>query len=101
VTVRAGAVHSDERLDVHPRAERRQPGTREDETRDARIEVHDDIPESGQVVGVQHVQLVGTVEGDPQMRPATFRCDISHMFLRSAAAAALEKPTARRIASGL
>ena len=76
-----GLVHADERLDVHPRAERRRPGAREDQTRDARIEIHDDVPESGQVFGVQHVQLAGPVEGDPQIRPATIDCDVSHALL--------------------
>jgi len=48
----ACTVHADERFNVHPRAERRRPGTREDEARDAWIQIHDDVPESGQVLGV-------------------------------------------------
>ena len=76
--LRAGPVHADERLDVHPRAERRRSGAREDETRDAWTEIHHDVPESGQVFGMQHVQLVRPAEGNPEIRSATIDCDISH-----------------------
>src|SRR6185312_17447688 len=64
--------------DVHPRAERRWSGAGEDETRDARTEIYHSVPESGQVLGMQHVQLVRPAEGNPQIRPATVDCDIPH-----------------------
>ena len=54
-----GRVHADERLDVHPRAERRRTGAREDESRDAWIEIHDDVPQSGQVFACSTFSLSG------------------------------------------
>src|SRR5262249_42896904 len=78
--LRGGTVHADERLDVHSRTERRLPGAREDETRDVRIEIHDDVPKPRQVLSVQHVQLVRTVKGDPHIGSATIDCDVSHVF---------------------